>query len=97
MTEERKRERRRVFTTDEAKFNTQKTVTYILLVIFAAVTVNVLLGGDQSERSTIIQTVINLGVMAVGYWLGSNKAADTIANKAANGGTIVTPAPKEEK
>lgn len=60
---------------DEAKFSTQKIVTLILLVIFAAVTANVLAGTDQAERSTILQTVINLTILAAGYWLGSSKAA----------------------
>lgn len=69
-------ERRRKFDGDEAKFSTQKVVTYILLLIFAAVTANVLSQSDQAERSTILQTVINLTLLAVGYWLGSSKAAN---------------------
>ncbi len=67
------------FIIDEAKFSTQKFVTYILLLFFCVVMGNVLfLGDDQSERSTIIQTVINLAFLAAGFWLGSSKgAADT--------------------
>jgi len=68
-------DRRQPFQVDEAKFSTQKGVTYILLFIFASVTANVLSGQDQAERSTILQTVINLTLLAVGYWLGSSKAA----------------------
>lgn len=68
-------ERRRKFDGDEAKFSTQKVVTYILLLIFAAVTANVLSQSDQAERSMMLQTVINLTLLAVGYWLGSSKAA----------------------
>jgi len=67
------KDRRRAL--DEAKFSTQKIVTLILLTIFAAVTANVLSGDDQAERSTILQTVINLAILAVGYWLGSSKGA----------------------
>lgn len=68
-------ERRTNSSLDDAKFNTQKIVTLILLIIFAAVTANVLAGTDQAERSTILQTVINLTILAAGYWLGSSKAA----------------------
>lgn len=68
-------ERRAPFVIDEAKFSTQRIVTYLVLLIFATVTVNILLGQDQAERSTIIQTVINLTLLAVGYWLGSSKQA----------------------
>lgn len=66
---------RRKFDGDQAKFSTQKVVTYILLLIFASVTANVLAGQDQAERSMLLQTVINLTLLAVGYWLGSSKAA----------------------
>ncbi len=68
-------ERRQPFVIDEAKFATQKVVTYILLLIFAAVVANVMAGGDQSERSTMMQTVINLTILGVGYWLGASKSA----------------------
>lgn len=69
-------EDRRVNTSlDEAKFSTQKIVTLILLAIFAAAACNVLLNTDQAERSTILQTIINLTILAAGYWLGSSKAA----------------------
>ena len=60
---------------DEAKFFTQKVVTYALLAIFAGVTGTVLYQSDQSERSMILQTVINMTLLAVGYWLGSSKGA----------------------
>lgn len=68
-------ERRKSHTIDDAKFATQKVVTYILLLIFAAVAGWVLYENDQSERSMILQTVINLTLLAVGYWLGASKAA----------------------
>lgn len=68
-------DRRSPFTIDEAKFSTQKILTYVLVGIFAAVTTNVLYVNDQSERSMILQTVINLTLLAVGYWLGSSKGA----------------------
>lgn len=60
---------------DEAKFATQRLVTYIVLLIFAAVVANVLIGVDQAERSTLIQTVINLTFLAVGFWLGTSKGS----------------------
>lgn len=66
---------RRVQNLDAAKFSTQREVTYVLLVIFACVVARVLYDNDQSERSMILQTVINLTLLAVGYWLGASKAA----------------------
>lgn len=68
-------ERRQPFAADEAKFSTQRLVTYALLLIFTAVVTNVLLANDQAERSTIIQTVINFMTFVVGYWIGTSKAA----------------------
>lgn len=66
----------RRFSMDEAKFATQKTVTYILLAFFACIIANVLfMANDQSERSTVLQTVINLTFLAAGFWLGSSKGA----------------------
>ena len=62
-------------TMDEAKFGTQRIVTYALILIFASVTAVVLYQEDQSERSMVLQTVINLTLLAVGYWLGSSKGA----------------------
>lgn len=72
-------DRRRPFFADEAKFSTQRVVTYIVLLIFSAVTVNVLFGIDQAERSTILQTVINLTFLACGFWLGASKVATDAA------------------
>ena len=71
-------ERRAPVLIDAAKFATQKFVTYILLLIFTGVTAIVFLDSDQSERSMVLQTIINLTLLAVGYWLGSSKnASDT--------------------
>lgn len=78
---------------DEAKFSTQKIVTLILLIIFAAVTANVLAGTDQAERSTILQTVINLTILAAGYWLGSSKAASDSATAMGQIARATTPQP----
>ena len=92
-------ERRAPFQVDEAKFSTQKAITYALLTIFAAVTAVVLYQNDQSERSMVLQTIINLTLLGVGYWLGSSKDA---ANQAASargiaerkdGIDLVTPGP----
>ena len=81
----RKAERRKRFDDEEAKFDTRKLVTYVLLLIFAAVTANVLIGADQAERSTVLQTVINFTMIAVGYWLGASKPSNghTVAPVAA--------------
>jgi len=79
VPESRKSERRKGFVIEEAKFDTQKLVTYVLLLIFASVAANVLLGTDQAERSTILQTVINFTMIAVGYWLGASKSPNGVA------------------
>lgn len=60
---------------DQAKFSTQREVTYVLLLIFAAVVARVMIQDDQAERSMILTTVTNLTLLAVGYWLGASKAA----------------------
>lgn len=65
--------RRSPFVVDEEKFSTQRTVTYALLCIFTSTAAWVLYQNDQSERSMILQTVINLTLLAVGYWLGASK------------------------
>lgn len=61
------------FVADQEKFSTQRTVTYVLLTIFAATSAFVLYDNDQSERSMVLQTIINLTLLAVGYWLGASK------------------------
>ena len=69
-------ERRSIpFAADEAKFSTQRLVTYVILIIFASVVANVLIGQDQAERSTIIQTVINFAMLSIGFWLGTSKSS----------------------
>lgn len=60
---------------DDQKLGTQRFVTYVLLIIFSAVTTGVFISDDQAERSTIIQTVINFTMIAVGFWLGSSKSS----------------------
>jgi sulfite exporter TauE/SafE len=81
VIEQRKppKERRKGFVIEEAKFDTQRLVTYALLLIFTATVTNVLLGNDQSERSTILQTVVNFTMIAVGYWLGASKTPNGVA------------------
>ena len=69
-------DRRVPFVIDEAKFSTQRVVTYCLLFIFACVVVVVFYGTDQAERSTVLQTVINFTMIAIGYWLGSSKSTN---------------------
>lgn len=68
-------ERRQPFVIDQAKFATQKVVTYFLLTLFAAAAVSVAIVNDQAERSTMLQTIINFTMLAVGFWLGSSKGA----------------------
>jgi len=82
---------RRASRIDEAKFSTQRVVTYIVLLIFTAVTGNVLLGVDQAERSTIIQTVINFTMLALGFWLGASKQAQDNAQSASRTAEEITP------
>ncbi len=60
---------------DEQKLSTQRFVTYVLLIIFAAENAYVFSGTDQAERSTMMQTVINFTMLAVGFWLGSSKSS----------------------
>lgn len=94
-------ERRAPFVVDEAKFSTQRVVTYIVLLIFIAVTVNVLLGHDQAERSTIIQTVINFAMLALGFWLGASKQSQETAQSASRIAEaalpVIAPPTREQK
>ena len=92
-------ERRKPFVVDEAKFDTQRLVTYVLLLIFAGVTVAVFWpGGDQSERSTMMQTVINFTMLALGFWLGTSKSsADKDVTAARIAQAAVTPGPETDK
>lgn len=66
-------ERRTPFVIDEAKFSTQRVVTYALLTLLYITAIDVAIVNDQSERSTMIQTVINLTMLAVGFWIGTSK------------------------
>lgn len=61
------------FSADQEKFSTQRGVTYSLLAMFAATAAWVLHDNDQSERSMILQTVIGLAWLAIGYWFGASK------------------------
>jgi uncharacterized membrane protein len=61
---------------DEAKFVTQRTVTVFILLIFAGVCGWVFYqDANESERATVLQTVINLAILVVSYWMGSSKGA----------------------
>lgn len=74
------------FAEDQEKFSTQRNVTYVLLGIFIGVCLAVFLGSDnnnESERSTVLQTVINLTLLAVGYWLGASKQSQDQAQTTA--------------
>lgn len=88
-------ERRAAFQVDEAKFATQRLVTYVLLLIFASVVAAVFLGQDQAERSMLIQTVINFTMLALGFWLGTSKSsADKDVTAARIAQAAVTPGPE---
>lgn len=87
------KDRREPFIVDEAKFATQRRVTYIVLLMFSAVTANVLLGTDQAERSTIIQTIINFTMLALGFWLGTSKSSADKEQTAARILEAAVPAP----
>jgi hypothetical protein len=92
MNEER---RKQPFQVDEAKFSTQRLVTYVLLLIFACVVGIVFLGDDQAERSTVLQTVINFTMLALGFWLGTSKSsADKDITAARLARDAVTPGPE---
>jgi hypothetical protein len=89
-------QRQTPFVIEEAKFSTQRVVTYVLLAIFAGVTAAVFFQNDQSERSTVLQTIINLTFLASGYWLGASKgAADMTAKMMPR--RADPPVPEEEK
>lgn len=68
------------FSPDQEKFSTQRAVTYLIILIFAATTAFVFYNNDQSERSMVLQTIINLTLLAVGYWLGASKQAQDQAH-----------------
>jgi len=70
-------ERRKTpFAIDEAKFTTQKVLSYGLMVLFATVVESVFLYSEEAaERSMVMQTVINITMIVVGFWLGSSKGA----------------------
>lgn len=70
------------FSPDQEKFSTQRAVTYLIILIFASMSSVVIYQGDQSERSMVIQTIINLVLLAVGYWLGASKQAQDQAHPA---------------
>lgn len=72
---ERRVERRSPFIIDEAKFSTQRVVTYFILFIFACVTAAVFWQDDPAERSDLKQAVINFTMLAIGFWLGSSKGS----------------------
>lgn len=82
---------RRQFQADEAKFVTQKTVTVFILFIFAGVCGWVFYQDQNaSERATVLQTVINLAILAVSYWMGSSKGA---ADNRDQLNKLITPVP----
>jgi hypothetical protein len=68
-------DRRAPFVIDEAKFSTQRVVTYAILLIFAGVTAAVFWQNDPAERSDLKQAVINFTMLAIGFWLGSSKSS----------------------
>ncbi len=75
----RRKEDSKAFSVDQEKFSTQRCVTYVLLVQFAATAANVFYNNDQSERSMMLQAIISLATFAVGYWLGASKQGQDTA------------------
>lgn len=73
MREEAQQRRKGDFVAEEEKFSTQRNVTYVLLAVFVGMSLSVLIGSDQSERSIVLQAIINITTFAVGYWLGASK------------------------
>ena len=74
--------RKHSFEVDQEKFSTQRAVTYFLLLLFSITTGFVMWQNDQSERSMVLQTIINLTLLAVGYWLGASKQGQDQAQSA---------------
>lgn len=72
-------ERRKPIVVEQEKFATQRTLTYCLLLIFALVVAEVMWRNIDTERSTVLQTVINLIMLAVGFWLGASKQGQDTA------------------
>lgn len=85
--------RKQGFLPDQEKFSTQRAVTYLIILIFAVMAGLVFWNNDQSERSMVIQTIINLVLLAVGYWLGASKQAQDAEHKPADPGNIQVPVP----
>jgi hypothetical protein len=76
MSDQTKERRHAPWLPDEAKFVTQRTVTVFILLIFAGVCGWVFYqDANESERATVLQTVINLAILVVSYWMGSSKGA----------------------
>jgi len=91
---------RRTLATHDERMSTQRLVTYILLIIFAAVAAAVFSGSDQAERSTILQTVINFTMIAVGFWLGSSKSSmdkDASMSRMAEAGSEAANTPHKDE
>lgn len=65
----------RRFLAEEEKFSTQRVVSYCVMIIFTAVTAWILHFGTQDQKSIIIQTVINLVIGVVAFWIGSSKGS----------------------
>ena len=73
---------RRAFVPDEAKFWVQRNIAYFLLLMFAGVTIASFIWGDEAERSTVLQTVINAAMIAIG-WFGKSNSTTQITRPAA--------------
>jgi uncharacterized membrane protein YwzB len=70
---------------EEQKYAIQRLVTLILLLIFTGVTVASFVGADQAERSTVIQTTVNLLMLAVGYWFGKSTSSSSLPCSSGSG------------
>lgn len=63
----------RRYDAEEAKFSTQRTLTYYVVSMFGLVTAWVLYYGSQEQRSIIIQCWIGIMIAGWQYWIGSSK------------------------
>jgi hypothetical protein len=73
---------RRAFSAEEEKFRVQRNIAYFLLLMFAGVTIASFIAGDEAERSTVLQTVINAAMIAIG-WFGKSNSTTQITRPAA--------------
>lgn len=68
-------DRRNTFISEEAKFLTQKELTYAVVFIFFLAAGWTFYRGSDAQQATVLQTIINLVIAGFSYWIGSSKGA----------------------